>query len=51
MVNTKSETTGQKHISTLVSDIKKLITDVSNGKPAPITEENLNKFDQAYGSL
>ena len=44
MANIKSETTGQKHISTLVPDIKKLITDVSNGKPAPITEENLNRF-------
>ena len=44
MENIKLETTGQKHISTLASDIKKLITDVSNGKPAPITEENLNRF-------
>ena len=44
MENIKLETTGQKHISTLASDIKKLITDVSNGKPAPITEDNLNKF-------
>src|SRR5210317_1368603 len=44
MENIKLETTGQKHISTLVPDIKKLITDVSNGKPAPITEENLNNF-------
>lgn len=44
MANIKSETTGQKHISTLVPDIKKLIADISNGKPANITEENLNVF-------
>ena len=38
------ETTGQKHISTVADDIKKLIADISNGKPAPITEENMNDF-------
>lgn len=46
MVNTKSETTGQKHISTLATDIKSLIADISNGKPANMTEENLNVFLQ-----
>ena len=44
MENIKSETTGQKHINTLATDIKQLITDVSNGIPANITEENLNRF-------
>ena len=44
MENTKLETTGQKHISTVADDIKKLIADISNGKPAPITEENMNDF-------
>lgn len=46
MVNTKSETTGQKHISTIATDIKSLIADISNGKPANMTEENLNVFLQ-----
>jgi len=46
MVNTKSETTGQKHISTLATDIKSLIADISNGKPANMTEENLDVFLQ-----
>ena len=44
MENIKLETTGQKHISTVADDIKKLIADISNGKPAPITEENMNDF-------
>ena len=38
------ETTGQKRIDTVAEDIKKLIADISNGKPAPITEENMNSF-------
>lgn len=46
MANIKSETTGQKHISTLATDIKSLIADISNGKPANMTEENLNVFLQ-----
>ena len=46
MVNTKSETTGQKHISTIATDIKSLIADISNGKPANMTEENLDVFLQ-----
>ena len=44
MENIKLETTGQKHSSTVADDIKKLIADISNGKPAPITEENMNDF-------
>ena len=44
MVNIKSETTGQKHISTLASDIKHLISEISNGKPANMTEENMDVF-------
>ena len=44
MENIKSETTGQKHISTLATDIKQLISDISTGKPANMTEENLNVF-------
>ena len=44
MENIKLETTGQKHISTLATDIKKLIADISNGKPANMTEENINVF-------
>ena len=46
MENIKSETTGQKRIDTLATDIKQLITDISNGKPAKITEENINIFLQ-----
>ena len=44
MENIKLETTGQKHISTLATDIKKLIADISNGKPANMTEENIDVF-------
>ena len=44
MENIKLETTGQKHISTLATDIKKLIADISNGKPADMNEENINVF-------
>ncbi len=44
MENIKSETTGQKHISTLASDIKHLISEISNGKPANMTEENMDVF-------
>ena len=44
MENTKLETTGQKNISTVADDIKKLIADISNGKPAPITEQNIKEF-------
>jgi len=44
MANIKSETTGQKHISTIATDIKQLISDISTGKPANMTEENLNVF-------
>ena len=44
MANIKSETTGQKHISTIATDIKQLISDISTGKPAKMTEENLNVF-------
>ena len=46
MANIKSETTGQKHISTIATDIKSLIADISNGKPANMTEENLDVFLQ-----
>ena len=42
MENIKSETTGQKRIDTVADDIKKLIANIANGKPAPITEENMN---------
>ena len=44
MENIKLETTGQKHISTLATDIKHLIANISNGKPAKMTEENMNVF-------
>ncbi len=44
MENIKSETTGQKHIDTIATDIKKLVAGISNGKPANVTEENMNKF-------
>merc|ERR1712078_670363 len=44
MESIKLETTGQKHIDTVADDIKKLIADISNGKPAPITEDNMNSF-------
>ena len=44
MENIKLETTGQKHISNLATDIKKLIADISNGKPADMNEENINVF-------
>lgn len=46
MENIKSETTGQKRIDTLATDIKQLIADISNGKPANMTEENINVFLQ-----
>ena len=46
MENTKLETTGQKRIDTLATDIKQLIADISNGKPANMTEENINVFLQ-----
>ena len=44
MENIKSETIGQKHISTLATDIKHLISEISNGKPANMTEENMDVF-------
>jgi len=44
MENTKLETTGRKHIDTIAIDIKKLIANIANGTPAPITEENMNDF-------
>ena len=44
MENIKSETTGQKRIDTVAVDIKSLIAGISNGKPAKVTEENMNKF-------
>ena len=44
MENIKLETTGQKHISTLATDIKHLISEISNGKPANMTEENMDVF-------
>ena len=44
MENIKLGTTGQKHISTIATDIKQLISDISTGKPANMTEENLNVF-------
>jgi len=44
MENIKSEVTGQKHISTLATDIKSLIANISDGTPAKITEENMDKF-------
>ena len=44
MENIKSETTGQKHIDSVAKDIKSLIAGISNGKPAKVTEENMNKF-------
>jgi hypothetical protein len=44
MENIKSETTGQKHISTIATDIKHLIADISNGKPANMTDENMEVF-------
>ena len=44
MVNIKSETTGQKRIDTIATDIKKLVSGISNGKPAKVTEENMDRF-------
>tara|TARA_R110002012_G_scaffold298620_1_gene497164 strand:+ start:2121 stop:3050 length:930 start_codon:yes stop_codon:yes gene_type:complete len=44
MENIKSETTGQKRIDSVAKDIKSLIAGISNGKPAKVTEENMNKF-------
>ena len=44
MVNIKSETTGQKRIDTVATDIKKLVANISNGKPANVTEENMDRF-------
>ena len=44
MENIKSETTGQKRIDTVATDIKKLVAGISNGKPANVTEENMDKF-------
>ncbi len=44
MENIKSETTGQKRIDTVAIDIKKLVAGISNGKPANVTEENMDKF-------
>ena len=44
MENIKSETTGQKRIDTIATDIKKLVAGISNGKPANVTEENMDKF-------
>ena len=44
MQNTKSETTGQKHISTLAEDIKGLISGISEGKSLNMTDENMDVF-------
>ena len=47
MENIKLETTGQKHtktLDTLAVDIKKLIANISKGKPAKVSEEQLNRF-------
>jgi len=44
MENIKSETTGQKRIDTIATDIKKLVAGISNGKPANVTEDNMDKF-------
>ena len=44
MENIKSEETGQKHIDTIATDIKKLVSGISNGKPAKVTEENMDRF-------
>jgi len=44
MQNIKSETTGQKRIDTIATDIKSLVSNISNGKPAQVTEENMNRF-------
>ena len=47
MENIKLETTGQKHtknIATLADDIKQLIANISKGKSAKITDEQMNKF-------
>ena len=44
MQNTKSETTGQKHISTLAEDIKSLISGISEGKSLNMTDENMDVF-------
>ena len=43
MQNTKSETTGQKHISTLAEDIKGLISGISEGKSLNMTDENMKE--------
>ena len=47
MENIKLETTGQKHtktLDTLAVDIKNLIANISKGKPAKVSEEQLNRF-------
>ena len=44
MENIKSETTGQKRIDTIATDIKNLVAGISNGKPANVTEENMDRF-------
>ena len=44
MENIKSEITGQKRIDTIATDIKTLVAGISNGKPANVTEENMEKF-------
>ncbi len=44
MENIKSETTGQKRIDTIATDIKTLVAGISNGKPANVTEENMDRF-------
>ena len=44
MANIKSETTGQKRIDTIATDIKNLVAGISNGKPAKVTEENMERF-------
>jgi len=44
MENIKSETTGQKRIDTIAIDIKTLVAGISNGKPANVTEENMDRF-------
>ena len=47
MENIKLGTTGQKHtknIATLADDIKQLIANISKGKSAKITDEQMNKF-------
>ena len=48
MENIKLETTGQKHtktLDTLAVDIKRLIANISKGKPAKVSEEQLKELN------